>query len=52
MKEQQLVVSKAKVSVLLKKFEEVLFEHVARSSNRMVDALAVSGSRLLQLGGT
>ena len=51
-KEQQLVVCKAKVKSLLSKFEEVLFEHIARSSNRMTDALAVLGARLLQLGGT
>ena len=30
----------------------MLFEHIARSSNRMADALAVLGSRLLQIGGT
>ena len=51
-KEQQLVVCKAKVASLLKKFDEVLFEHIARSSNQMADALAVLGSCLLQLGGT
>ena len=51
-KEEQLVVCKAKVKSLLSRFEQVLFEHIARSSNRMADALAVLGSRLLQLGGT
>ena len=43
---------KAKVTKLLKNFDEVLFEHIAQSSNRMANALTVLGSRLLQLGGT
>ena len=52
MNEHHLVVCKAKIKKLLKNFDEVLFEHIARSSNRMADALAVLGSPLLQLGGT
>ena len=47
-KEQQLLVCKARVVSLLKRFDEVLFEHITRSSNRMADALAVLGSRILQ----
>ena len=49
-KEQQLLVCKARVVSLLKEFDEVLFEHIASSSNRMADALAVLGSRILQFG--
>ena len=41
---------KTKITSLLENFDEVLFENIARSANRMTDALAVLGSRILQFG--
>lgn len=51
-KEAHLVVCKACLLELLKNFKEVVFEHIPHSTNRMADALGVSGSKFIAKGET